>query len=196
MKNAKGSEVEFGYLVDSNLLLHLASRDLTQATYAFKQVYDHREEHDKELLRFLMLAGLIMYARPFSDSRGRDGRKHNLPAKQCVPHALRPLHDDLMNCRNQFFAHSDIMAHDGHFTYLENMALGNDISGYTKFIARFRTRQPDEFIPKIADVLLCIDATRQYIKKEKQRLEAEIESRVMSRERIKSKGRRLITLSL
>lgn len=186
MKRGKGTGMNLKSLVDANLFLHLASRDLTQATYAFSQVFDHREENDKDLIRFLMLAGLIMYARPFSNSRGRDGKIHKLPAKQCVPPALRPLHEDLMKCRNQFFAHSDIMAHKPRFT-LVDIAVGNDISGYSKIIAQFKSRRPDEFISRIADVLSCINATRHYIKSEKQRLDEEIESALLSRERAKLK---------
>ena len=166
------------FLTDELAFLKVASLDLTQATWAFDQIEAHRNDGDAELLRFLMLAALIIYARPFTDSRGRDGGTHTLPPKQCVPKTLRARHDDLMTCRNDFFAHSDISAHKPHVSYMPDMRIGNNVTGFTKFLTHLKnTRKPDEFIPSIEGVVACINAARHYIRSHKQGVEEEIESR-------------------
>jgi hypothetical protein len=48
----------------------------------------------------------VTYARPFSKNLGRVFRKYVLPA-EVVPAAMRDLHAELLNLRDQAFAHSD-----------------------------------------------------------------------------------------
>lgn len=57
----------------------------------------------------LLRDAVVAYARPFSGNRDPSGKSHRLP-RQLVPKAHRPLHDDLLNLRNQLFAHTDFAA--------------------------------------------------------------------------------------
>jgi hypothetical protein len=58
-------------------------------------------------LRYCILRDIVVtYSRPFSKNFGRVFRKHALP-EDIVPAAMRQLHGELINLRDQVFAHTD-----------------------------------------------------------------------------------------
>ena len=62
--------------------------------------------HRKDV-RYCLLRDLVVtYCRPFSGNKGDEISKHAL-TKKVVPKDLRRLHDELLNLRNQLFAHTD-----------------------------------------------------------------------------------------
>ena len=58
-------------------------------------------------VRYCLLRDIVVsYVRPFSINKGKNIPKHTL-TKKVVPKELHPLHDELVDLRNQLFAHTD-----------------------------------------------------------------------------------------
>jgi hypothetical protein len=83
--------------------LHLAFTDLAEAESTFDLAIQF-----PQLVQCLVVAGVIAYARPFQNCRGKY-QTWNLSKKE-VPKERRVLHRQLLDLRNQFFAHTDLKA--------------------------------------------------------------------------------------
>lgn len=59
-------------------------------------------------VRFCLLRDIVVsYARPFTGNKGEKIPRHTL-TQRVVPKHLRPLHEELIDARNQLFAHTDL----------------------------------------------------------------------------------------
>jgi hypothetical protein len=83
--------------------LHLALNDLWEAESAFDLAIQY-----PQLSQSLVPTGVVAYARPFEKCRG-EYRTWNLSTKM-VPKERRVLHQQMLDFRNQFFAHTDLTA--------------------------------------------------------------------------------------
>lgn len=82
----------------------LCDHDFDAAIYTLKILRRYKRPNIRNaLLRDIIVA----YARPFSTSKGKLS-KHNLPTK-IVPLPMRSLHKELIDLRNQLFAHTDLI---------------------------------------------------------------------------------------
>lgn len=82
----------------------MCSTDFNTARHIIKVINRHRR---KDVRYYLMAALVVAYARPFSKNAGV-GRSHQLGEKGIVPRRMRKLHDELIDRRNQQFAHIDL----------------------------------------------------------------------------------------
>lgn len=86
--------------------LRLYSIDLQMARQTLALLRRYRRPD----VRYALLRdAVVAYARPFSGNRDPSGKSHRL-RRQLVPKAHRLLHDDLLDLRNQLFAHTDFAA--------------------------------------------------------------------------------------
>lgn len=81
----------------------LYSIDFDSTKHALRILKRYRRKD----VRYCLLRDIVVsYVRPFSTNKGMNIPKHNL-TKKLVPKELCPLHDELLNLRNQLFAHTD-----------------------------------------------------------------------------------------
>lgn len=81
----------------------LYSIDLDTAKHILRVIKRYRRKD----VRYCLLRDLVVsYSRPFSGNKGKEMRSHVL-TKKVVPKELRPLHTELLELRNQLFAHTD-----------------------------------------------------------------------------------------
>jgi hypothetical protein len=86
------------------LFLRLYSIDLNTTKHTLRILKRYRRLD----VRFCLLRDIVVsYARPFSTNTGVKIPKHHL-TKKFIPEHLRPLHKELINARNQLFAHTDL----------------------------------------------------------------------------------------
>jgi hypothetical protein len=84
--------------------IRLWEHDLNLAIYTLKTL----KRYKKDDVRNALLRDIIVtYARPFSVNKGKEIKKHKLSLK-FVPKQKRKLHDELIDLRNQLFAHTDL----------------------------------------------------------------------------------------
>ncbi len=84
--------------------IRLWEHDLNLAIYTLKTL----KRYKKDDVRNALLRDIIVtYARPFSLNKGKEIKKHKLSLK-FVPSQKRNLHDELIDLRNQLFAHTDL----------------------------------------------------------------------------------------
>ena len=84
-------------------LYKLYSVDFDSAKHILKVLKRYRRKD----VRYCILRDLIVtYCRPFSGNKGDKITNHKLTIK-VVPKELRPLHKELLDYRNQLFAHTD-----------------------------------------------------------------------------------------
>jgi len=81
----------------------LYSIDFDSTKHALRILKRYRRKD----IRYCLLRDIVVsYVRPFSVNKGTHIPKHTL-TKKVVPSRLRPLHDELVDLRNQLFAHTD-----------------------------------------------------------------------------------------
>lgn len=84
--------------------IRLWEHDVNLAFYTLKIL----KRYKKDDVRNALLRDIIVtYARPFSSSKGKEIKKHKLSLK-FVPSQKRNLHNELIDLRNQLFAHTDL----------------------------------------------------------------------------------------
>jgi hypothetical protein len=106
----------------------LYSIDLDTALHSIRVLKRYRRED----VRYCLLRDIVVsYARPFSGNKGETIPKHTLSKKE-VPKHLRPLHGELIDLRNQLFAHTD-------FTYRRPKAVNWSTPGHKWFPMTFRS---------------------------------------------------------
>jgi hypothetical protein len=88
--------------------LRLYSIDFDMARGALRLL---AEEHSRSVQFALFRDFVVTYARPFSGNRAPSGSNDTLSSKH-VPTASRPLHQALLDLRDQLFAHTDFEARD------------------------------------------------------------------------------------
>ena len=82
----------------------LCEHDLNLAIYTLKIL----KRYKKDDVRNALLRDIVVtYARPFSLNKGKEIKKHKLSLK-FVPSQKRNLHNELIDLRNQLFAHTDL----------------------------------------------------------------------------------------
>lgn len=93
--------------------------DFDSALHALKVL----KRYKKNDVRFALLRDVIVtYACPFSSNKSDTVKSHSLPLKM-VPKEQRDLHNELMEVRNQLFAHSDLVFLDPR---VANWSRGNN----------------------------------------------------------------------
>ena len=88
------------------VFLRLCEKDLLGAVSVLRMIRRYKRADVKQAL---LRDGIVSYARPFSKNRGLLLGDLRLGVPM-VPENSRPLHKELMDYRNQVFAHTDIEA--------------------------------------------------------------------------------------
>lgn len=98
--------------VDAQLEEYCFLRHCSNDLLAARQRLDVAlKQQDQSILFALLEGAVVVYARPFSGTRGKHKRKYLL-AKAFVPAASATLHKELIRLRNELFAHTDVAHHD------------------------------------------------------------------------------------
>lgn len=84
------------------------SNDLLKARQRLDLV---AKQPDREVKGALLESAIVVYARPFSGNRGKHKKKYRL-TRSYVPKDLRALHKELIDLRNEYFAHTDVGRQD------------------------------------------------------------------------------------
>lgn len=90
------------------VFLRLCEKDFLDAASVLRMIRRYKKAETRLVL---LRDGIVSYARPFSENRGRLIQVLRL-AGSIVPKSSRPLHKELMDYRNQVFAHTDMEAYN------------------------------------------------------------------------------------
>lgn len=103
MRGAGEVEIMRNKDMEKYYFYRLYSIDLDSTMHALRVLKRYRR---KDVRNCLLRDIVVSYSRPFSGNKGEDIPMHIL-TKRIVPKKLRSLHDELINLRNQLFAHTD-----------------------------------------------------------------------------------------
>jgi hypothetical protein len=144
--------------------LRLYSIDLDTAKHILRVLKRYRRKD----VRYCILRDLIVsYCRPFSSNKGREIRKHAL-TKKVVPRELRPLHDELIDLRNQLFAHTD-------YTYRMPKVLNWSTESYRWFPMQFRGYDYNRLDKRVSEITKLVQAVQGNLQARIDRIEENIE---------------------
>jgi hypothetical protein len=143
--------------------------------YKFYRLYDHdfdaaihtlkiQKRYRRPDVRNALLRDIIVtYTRPFSISKGDKIHRHILPAK-FVPSQLRKLHNELLDLRNQLFAHTDLI--------YKNPRVANWSAGQRKwFPMSFRGFDYGSLNKRVANILNLICTVQRELQKKIKKIE-------------------------
>jgi len=119
----------------------LYSIDLDEAKHILRVMKRYRRKD----VRYCLLRDLVViYCRPFSGNKGDKISKHVL-TKKVVPKYLRSLHDELVNLRNQLFAHTD-------YTYRRPKVANWSTDSYKWFPMSFRGFDYNKLDARVSEI--------------------------------------------
>ena len=136
--------------------------------YNFYRLYSIDLDNTKHILRILkryrrkdvrycLLRDIVVsYCRPFSGNKGKKISTHTLN-KKVVPKELRILHDELVEIRNQLFAHTD-------YTYRQPKVANWSTDSQKWFPMSFRGydyNKLDKRIPEIYELVVAVEKNLQ-----------------------------------
>ena len=90
---------------ESYVLRYLALIDMERTQRSLEHL---SEVQDKHLRGALFRDAVVSYVKPFSDNRGRHTKKGLKISQKGIPKELKTAHKELIEIRNQLFAHMDI----------------------------------------------------------------------------------------
>ena len=101
-------------------------------------------------VRYALLRDItVTYARPFSKNKGKLFPSHTLKANEFVPREARELHNELIDLRNQSFAHTDI-------PYYNPKVINWSSPGVNWFPMAFRGSKLENLNKKTDDLLYLV----------------------------------------
>ena len=140
-------------IIEKYHFYRLYSIDLDSALHSLRVLKRYRRED----VRYCLLRDIVVsYARPFSGNKGEKIPKNTLTQK-VVPKQLRSFHAELIDARNQLFAHTD-------FTYRRPKAVNWSTSGRKCFPMSFRSydyEKLDRRVPEIENLILSVTGNLQ-----------------------------------
>jgi hypothetical protein len=130
----------------------LYSLDLDDAKHILRLLKRYRR---KDVRHYLLMDLVVTYCRPFSGSRGDKISRHVL-CLRIVPKDLRPLHNELLNLRNQLFAHTDL-------TYRRPRVVNWSTASHKWFPMSFRASDGklDGRVSEIQQLVTAVEANLQ-----------------------------------
>lgn len=144
--------------------LRLYSIDFDTAKHILRVLKRYRRKD----VRYCILRDLIVtYCRPFSGNKGDKMTKHTLTAK-VVPKELRPLHNELLNIRNQLFAHTD-------YTYRQPKVINWSTDTYKWFPMQFRGFDYDKLDKRVPEILKLVQSVESNLQTRIDKIEDNIE---------------------
>ena len=115
-------------------------------------------------VRYCLLRDIIVsYSRPFSGNKGETIPKHVL-TKKVVPKHFRTLHDELIDARNQLFAHTD-------FTYRRPKAANWSTPERKWFPMSFRGYDYDKLDLRIPEIEVLVKSVEDNLHEEITKME-------------------------
>lgn len=152
----------FEHAEERYVFLRLCEKDFLVATSVLRMIRRYtRPDARLALLR----DGIVSYARPFSDNRG-----HLFPilrlGASVVPKSNRPLHKELMEYRNQVFAHTDVEA------YNPRLHRWPAKTGYWYPMA-FRSLGAERFMDRVAAIISLVQDVHEAVHREEREIETD-----------------------
>lgn len=155
--------------------LKLYTIDFDTAKHILKVLKRYRRKD----VRYCILRDLIVtYCRPFSGNKGEHISKHTLTVK-VVPKELRSLHNELLDMRNQLFAHTD-------YTYRQPKVINWSTDTYKWFPLQFRGFDYEKLDRRVSEISKLILAVESNLQKRIDSIEENIEPAASKR---RPKGR-------
>ncbi len=90
---------------ESYVLRHLALIDMERALRSLDYLNELKDEH---LRQALFRDAVVSYVKPFSDNKGVHTKKGLKINETGVPKELKAVHKEIVDIRNELFAHMDI----------------------------------------------------------------------------------------
>lgn len=147
-------------IIEKYEFYRLYSIDLDTAKHSLQVLKRYRLKD----VRFCLLRDIVVsYARPFTKNKGEKIPKHTLTPK-VVPKHLRPLHDELIDARNQLFAHTD-------YTYRRPKTVNWSTSERKWFPMSFRGYEYDKLDRRVAEIETLIRAVTGNLCREIEQIE-------------------------
>jgi hypothetical protein len=87
------------------VLRHIALIDMERALRSLEYLNELKDEHLREAL---FRDAVVSYVKPFSDNRGVHTKKGLRISENGVPKELKAAHKELVEIRNELFAHVDL----------------------------------------------------------------------------------------
>jgi hypothetical protein len=109
---------------------------------------------------------LVLYAKPYRESRGTAVRKLRLDTSFIPPEYLR-LHEEILNERDQLHAHSDISVMDAILTV-------HELEGRNHAVMVRKHIDPTRLFARMADVVSLIEGTLDRMYVEARTLESQL----------------------
>lgn len=123
---------------ESYIFRHLALIDMERVLRSLEYLDDLEDEYLKEVL---FRDAVLSYVKPFSGNRGVYTKKWlKITDEEYVPEELKSVHNDLVNIRNELFAHIDMKRQMPHLDINEidgEKHLSFTVTGYEKVYADY-----------------------------------------------------------
>jgi hypothetical protein len=144
--------------------LKLYSVDFDSAKHILQVLKRYRRKD----VRYCILRDLIVtYCRPFSGNKGDKIANHKLTI-QVVPRELRPLHNELLDFRNQLFAHTD-------YTYRQPKVVNWSTDTYKWFPMAFRGFDYGKLDNRVSEISNLIQSVEMNLQARINKIEESIE---------------------
>ena len=128
----------------------LYSIDLDDSKHILRVLKRYRRKD----VRYCFLRDLVVsYCRPFSGNKGKKISKHVL-IKKVVHKGMRTLHDEMVELRNQLFAHTD-------YTYRQPKVANWSTDSYKWFPMSFRGYDYNKLNRRIPEISKLVDAVEK-----------------------------------
>jgi hypothetical protein len=147
--------------IEEYYFYRLYSIDLDSTKHSLRVIQRYRRKD----VRYCLLRDIIVsYARPFSGNKGQDISKHTL-TRRVVPKRLWPLHDELINLRNELFAHTD-------YTYRRPKVVNWSTASRKWFPMSFRGYDYNKLDSRVSEIESLVKAVEENLQAKIDEIEA------------------------